>query len=64
MTNLEFSKNKLFKQACKAAGIEPTQRQASKFRNGKGLARKNANLIKCLQAVNQAKINKMFNEDG
>jgi len=27
-----------FRKACKAVGIEPTRRQASKFRKGRGLA--------------------------
>lgn len=39
MTNKEFSKeNKNFNEACLNAGINPTKRQASKFRRGKGVA--------------------------
>ena len=39
MTNKEFSLNEdLFKKCCEEAGIKATSRQASKFRNGKGLA--------------------------
>lgn len=39
MTNREFSeKNELFKKCCELAHVEPTQRQASKFRMGRGLA--------------------------
>jgi len=40
-TNTMFAKDdKIFREACKIAVIEPTPRQASKWRNGKGLARK------------------------
>jgi len=28
----------MFRDCCKKAGVEPTKRQASKFRNGKGRA--------------------------
>lgn len=39
MTNKKFSKeDELFKTACEIANVEPTKRQASKFRNQKGLA--------------------------
>ena len=39
LTNRQFSKqDKAFQDACKAAGIEPTHRQASKFRRGIGAA--------------------------
>jgi hypothetical protein len=33
----------LFRKACELAGIEPTKRQASKWRNDKGLAKRFAN---------------------
>lgn len=40
-TNKKFAqKNTLFKEACNLAGIPPTPRQASKYLNGKGLARR------------------------
>ena len=40
-TNTMFAKDdKIFQEACRLAVIEPTPRQASKWRNGKGLARK------------------------
>ncbi len=40
-TNQLFSKNnEAFKNACEAAGIKATKRQASRFRMGKGLAYK------------------------
>lgn len=40
MTNKEFSnQDALFREACKLARIEPSKRQASKYRNGRGLAR-------------------------
>lgn len=39
ITNKKFSEeNEHFKNACKEAGIEPTVRQASKWRMGKGIA--------------------------
>ena len=38
-SNKLFSRNSnKFKEACDKAGIKPTQRQASKYRNGKGAA--------------------------
>lgn len=41
MTNKEFSEqDKIFNKACEIAGIKSTKRQASKYRNGKGLAYK------------------------
>lgn len=36
--NKEFSTDKSFILACATAGIEPTTRQASKYRREKGLA--------------------------
>ena len=40
-TNQEFARtDRVFKMACELANIEPTARQASKFRNKKGTARK------------------------
>lgn len=38
-TNAQFSKNPLFQRACQIAGIPATSRQASKWRQGRGLAR-------------------------
>jgi hypothetical protein len=39
LTNRVFAKkNPLFLEACKSAGIEPTMRQASKYRRKQGLA--------------------------
>ena len=39
MTNKEFAKtDPKFRAACERAGIEPTARQASKYRRGFGLA--------------------------
>ena len=41
VTNAMFVKeDKSFKSACEKAGTEPTVRQASKFRNKKGIAYK------------------------
>lgn len=38
-TNAQFAaENDTFKQACATAGVEPTKRQASKFRRGMGQA--------------------------
>lgn len=39
VTNIKFSEtNEEFISACAEAGVEPTQRQASKYRNKKGKA--------------------------
>lgn len=38
ITNREAVNDRLFQTACKLAGISPTKRQVSKWRNGKGLA--------------------------
>ncbi len=39
MTNKEFAvKDKVFQECCTLAKLEPTKRQASKYRNGKGMA--------------------------
>jgi hypothetical protein len=38
ITNKMFKNDENFVKFCKKAGIEPTARQASKFRMGKGLA--------------------------
>jgi hypothetical protein len=40
MTNRKFAETKGFVDACESAGVDPTQRQASKYRNKKGLAYK------------------------
>jgi hypothetical protein len=40
VTNAKFAeKDKLFNAACSMASLAPTTRQASKWRNGRGLAR-------------------------
>jgi len=46
MTNREFRKDKIFRKCCEKMEILPTTRQASKFRNGKGLAIKAVTTIK------------------
>jgi hypothetical protein len=39
VSNKKFAEeNKPFNEACEGAGCEPTTRQASKFRNKKGIA--------------------------
>lgn len=39
MSNREFSlSDRGFRELCKLAGVEPTKRQASKFKNRKGSA--------------------------
>lgn len=38
ITNREFAKVAHFQRACERAGVQPTKRQASKFRRGKGRA--------------------------
>jgi len=41
MTNAKFAqRDVVFQKACEIANVEPTQRQASKFRAGKGAARR------------------------
>ena len=47
VTNKAFAKEDgFFKKACEVAGIEVTTRQASKFRNKKGLAFKHRKQVK------------------
>jgi len=42
-TNAEYARtNEKFRKACETVGIEPTARQASKYRNGIGKAFKGA----------------------
>lgn len=41
ITNKQFTEDEHFKDCCINAAVEPTMRQASKFRNKKGLAYKN-----------------------
>lgn len=38
LTNEAFTHARQFKLACQLAGVQPTRRQASKFRNKKGSA--------------------------
>jgi hypothetical protein len=61
LTNSEFrSTDKVFRKACKLAGVPATTRQASKFRNGKGLASKfDRGLVS--RILNQDRINEAFN---
>jgi len=40
MTNKEMAKDKVFVKACEITKVEPTKRQAAKFQNGKGTARR------------------------
>ncbi len=50
MTNKEYAKtDSLFEKCCELAGIKPTRRQASKFLNGKGIARKYLNLAEIVE---------------
>jgi len=46
MTNKEFKEDKHFRACCKKMDIGATKRQASKFRNKKGLAYKANKLVK------------------
>jgi len=47
VTNKKFSTDdSFFKKACEVAGVEPTTRQASKFRLEKGLAYKHRKQVK------------------
>jgi hypothetical protein len=38
MTNKKFTEDEFFVACCKEASVDPTMRQASKFRNKKGSA--------------------------
>jgi len=59
MTNANFAKkDQNFRVACEVASIEPTKRQASKYRHKLGRAAKVT-----VSQVNQYKINKMWNGD-
>ena len=40
VTNANFTKDQLFRTRCEIAGVQPTKRQASKYRSGKGRASK------------------------
>jgi hypothetical protein len=47
ITNKKFSTDDdFFKKACEKAGVEATTRQASKFRNNRGLAFKHRKQVK------------------
>jgi hypothetical protein len=58
LTNANFTRTDRFKAACKIAGVEPTKRQASKFRMGKGKAAKVP-----VAKVNQLLINKEWTKE-
>lgn len=45
VTNREYAETDKFKAACKRAGVEPTPRQASKYRNGKGRAYRHGRVV-------------------
>lgn len=56
-TNTQFTKNKVFTEACGLAETPPTRRQASKYRRGLGLAIKQKQ--RAFSLVNQERINKL-----
>ena len=60
LTNVEFRKtDKVFRKACKLAGVPATTRQASKYRNGKGLASQvDRGLVS--RIVNKDNINRVY----
>ena len=61
MINSEFAKkNDAFRKACKKAHVEPTARQASKFRNGRGIAFKFRKHPKTKYIQRQIAINKVI----
>ena len=37
VTNDQVARNRAFQDLCDACGVQPTKRQASKFRRGKGI---------------------------
>ena len=45
-TNRDFAKNEDFIQRCEKAKVQPTKRQASKFRLGKGSVFKFGKVVK------------------
>lgn len=55
VTNSELADNELFRIACDLAGVQPTRRQASKWRNRKGKAYYFRNeAVRALQEKNNA----------
>ena len=46
ITNKKFTEDKFFIVCCEKASVNPTMRQASKFRNKKGSAYKVRNSVK------------------
>lgn len=50
MNNRQFSKDKEFIESCKRARVEPTKRQASKFRRKTGLAYRELRLQRLTKA--------------
>ena len=50
-TNKQFAQDEYFKILCANVSIDPTVRQASKFRNKKGLAYKNRHQVKEIETV-------------
>lgn len=52
LTNRQFTEeNKLFRKLCLLAEVEPTKRQASKYRREQGAAFKGRNRLKALKEV-------------
>jgi len=51
LENNGILRDKVFVEACKQAGIEPTRRQASKWKRKKGIAHENSILSK--SSINQ-----------
>jgi len=62
VTNEAFSKDVLFQESCKLAKVEPTKRQASKWRAGKGRARPFR--MKALGTANQRVINSLMRKEN
>ena len=62
MTNNEFRKDEFFRKCCEKAGVLPTTRQASKFRNDKGSARKVAVTVRREMKENEKVIQQVANK--
>ena len=61
-TNVEFSKRRIFAKACELAHVDPTTRQASKYRRGRGMAIKFR--VKASWLHSQEAIKSIFKKKG
>ena len=59
-TNTQFTKNRVFAEACSLAGIPATSRQASKYRRGLGIATRYK--MKAAAVAAQKRIREIFSK--